>query len=85
MPMAPTSTAWQSSKVCTNWSEQGLRVAVANASSDFATGKPYAMEKPTGQSFVTDQYIVAAHGKAEREWPFIACSEGEFTEVSSPT
>lgn len=26
--------------------------------------------------------MVAAHGKAEREWPFIACSESNFTEVS---
>ncbi|KAH8670969.1 hypothetical protein BX600DRAFT_234335 [Xylariales sp. PMI_506] len=46
----------------------------------FATGKPYAMEKSNGQSFVTDQYVVAAHGKAEREWPFIACSDGSFTD-----
>ncbi|KAK8131454.1 RNA polymerase-associated protein RTF1 [Apiospora sp. TS-2023a] len=46
----------------------------------FTTGKPYAMEKKTGQTFVTDQYVVAAHGKAEREWPFIVCSESNFTE-----
>ncbi|KAK8098232.1 uncharacterized protein PG998_013718 [Apiospora kogelbergensis] len=46
----------------------------------FTTGKPYAMQKKTGQSFVTDQYVVAAHGKAEREWPFIVCSESDFTE-----
>ncbi|KAK7932350.1 RNA polymerase-associated protein [Apiospora marii] len=46
----------------------------------FTTGKPYAMEKKSGQPFVTDQYIVAAHGKAEREWPFIVCSESNFTE-----
>lgn len=29
-----------------------------------------------------DQYVIAAHGKAEREWPFIACSESNFTDVS---
>lgn len=46
----------------------------------FTTGKPYAMEKSNGHSFVTDQYLVAAHGKSEREWPFISCSDGEFTE-----
>ncbi|KAK7975681.1 hypothetical protein PG989_014144 [Apiospora arundinis] len=46
----------------------------------FTTGKPYAMQKKTGQNFVTDQYVVAAHGKAEREWPFIVCSESDFTE-----
>lgn len=27
--------------------------------------------------------MVAAHGKAEKEWPYIACSESPFTEVSS--
>ncbi|ORY59598.1 uncharacterized protein BCR38DRAFT_59954 [Pseudomassariella vexata] len=47
----------------------------------FATGKPYAMEKANGQTFVTDQYVVAAHGKSEREWPFIACSDSPFTEA----
>lgn len=26
--------------------------------------------------------MIAAHGKAEREWPYIACSESNFTEVS---
>jgi RNA polymerase-associated protein RTF1 len=39
------------------------------------------MEKSNGQTFVTDQYVIAAHGKAEREWPFIACSDSAFTEV----
>lgn len=39
------------------------------------------MEKANGQNFVTDQYVVAAHGKAERDWPFVACSDGAFTEV----
>ncbi|KAI0842435.1 plus-3-domain-containing protein [Hypoxylon sp. FL0890] len=47
----------------------------------FTQGKPYAMEKPNGQNFVTDQYIKAAHGKAEREWPFISCSDSQFTEA----
>lgn len=47
----------------------------------FTQGKPYAMEKPTGQNFVTDQYVKAAHGKAEREWPFISCSDSPFTEA----
>lgn len=31
--------------------------------------------------FVTDQYVKAAHGKAVREWPFISCSDSDFTEV----
>ncbi|KAI1502228.1 hypothetical protein F5X99DRAFT_380250 [Biscogniauxia marginata] len=47
----------------------------------FTKGKPYAMEKQNGQPFVTDQYIKAAHGKAERDWPFISCSDSPFTEA----
>ncbi|OTA70715.1 plus-3-domain-containing protein [Hypoxylon sp. EC38] len=47
----------------------------------FTQGKPYAMEKSNGQNFVTDQYVKAAHGKAEREWPFISCSDSPFTEA----
>ncbi|KAF3058209.1 RNA polymerase-associated protein RTF1 [Daldinia childiae] len=47
----------------------------------FTKGKPYAMEKSNGQNFVTDQYIRAAHGKSERDWPFISCSDSPFTEA----
>lgn len=47
----------------------------------FTEGRPYAMEAPNGRSFVTNQYTVLAHGKAEREFPFIACSDSAFTEV----
>ncbi|RYP67048.1 hypothetical protein DL771_007467 [Monosporascus sp. 5C6A] len=47
----------------------------------FSKGKPYAMEKANGQSFVTDQYVRAAHGKAERDWPFLMCSDSPFTEA----
>ena len=32
---------------------------------------------------VVDQYIKAAHGKAQREWPFITCSDRGFTEAST--
>ncbi|PYI08806.1 plus-3-domain-containing protein [Aspergillus sclerotiicarbonarius CBS 121057] len=47
----------------------------------FTEGKPYAMEGQNGRSFVTNQYAVLAHGKAEREFPFIACSDSPFTEA----
>lgn len=47
----------------------------------FTTGKPYQMEGANGKTFVTDQYAVVAHGKAEKEWPFIACSDSSFTET----
>ncbi|KAJ5594261.1 uncharacterized protein N7459_000469 [Penicillium hispanicum] len=46
----------------------------------FNTGKPYAMEAPNGRSFVTDQYAKLAHGKAVRDFPFIACSDSPITE-----
>ncbi|EEQ91438.1 hypothetical protein RJZ56_002258 [Blastomyces dermatitidis] len=47
----------------------------------FAEGKPYAMEGPNGRSFITTQYAVLAHGKAEREFPFIACSDSPITDA----
>lgn len=47
----------------------------------FTEGKPYAMETANGKHFVTTQYVRAAHGKSEKEWPFISCSNMGFTEV----
>ncbi|KAJ5162138.1 hypothetical protein N7492_007530 [Penicillium capsulatum] len=47
----------------------------------FNQGKPYAMEGPNGRPFITDQYAKLAHGKAERDFPFIACSDSSFTET----
>ncbi|KJZ79670.1 hypothetical protein HIM_01139 [Hirsutella minnesotensis 3608] len=52
------------------------RMAVIKA---FTTGKAYALTGPNGP-FVTDQYAKAAHGKAVKEFPFIAASSGKFTE-----
>jgi RNA polymerase-associated protein RTF1 len=49
--------------------------------SGFTSGKPYQMEGLNGKPFVTDQYAVVAHGKAEKEWPFIACSDSGFTDA----
>ena len=39
------------------------------------------MEGVNGKPFVTNQYAIVAVGKAEKEWPFIACSNSKFTEV----
>ena len=50
----------------------------------FTTSRPYALSGPNG-TFVTDQYVRAAHGKAIKEFPFIAASSGRFSEVSLPT
>ncbi|TKA58248.1 hypothetical protein B0A49_12903 [Cryomyces minteri] len=47
----------------------------------FAEGRPYAMEGHNGKSFITDQYAVVVHGSAEKEYPFIACSDSKFTEA----
>lgn len=46
----------------------------------FTNSRPYAINGPNG-SFVTDQYIKAAHGKAVKEFPFIAASSSKFTEA----
>lgn len=54
------------------------RIAVIKG---FTTGRPYALSGPNG-SFVTDQYVRGAHGKAIKEFPFIAASSGKFTDVS---
>ncbi|POR32620.1 RNA polymerase-associated protein [Tolypocladium paradoxum] len=45
----------------------------------FTTGRPYALVGPNGP-FVTDQYAKGAHGKAVKEFPFIAASSGKFTD-----
>ncbi|KID80277.1 RNA polymerase-associated protein [Metarhizium brunneum] len=45
----------------------------------FTTSRPYALTGPQGP-FVTDQYVRAAHGKAVKEFPFIAASSGKFTD-----
>lgn len=44
--------------------------------------KPYAITNEQGKQFVTSQYVRATHGKAERKWPFITCSDSKITEVS---
>ncbi|KAI9758902.1 MAG: hypothetical protein M4579_002713 [Chaenotheca gracillima] len=46
----------------------------------FVEGKPYAMNPPEGRAFVTNQYVSVAHGKAERVYPFIFCSEGPISD-----
>lgn len=58
------------------------RCTVADKSQGVTTGRPYAVENEQHKTIVTDQYVVAAHGKAEKDWPYIACSESPFTDVS---
>ncbi|MCJ1385882.1 hypothetical protein MMC17_009006 [Xylographa soralifera] len=45
----------------------------------FTEGRPYAIEGPNGKLFTTSQYVLVSVGKAEKEWPFIACSNCKFT------
>lgn len=47
----------------------------------FNEGRPYAMEGANGRTFITNQYAVVSHGKSEREFPFIACSDSTVTEA----
>jgi RNA polymerase-associated protein RTF1 len=47
----------------------------------FVEDRPYAMETSNGKQVKTTQYIRAAHGKSERNWPFITASDSAFTEV----
>lgn len=54
---------------------------VADSSAGFTEGRPYGMEGANGRTFATNQYAVLAHGKSEREFPFVACSDSPFTEV----
>ncbi|KAK0644511.1 hypothetical protein B0T16DRAFT_417801 [Cercophora newfieldiana] len=47
----------------------------------FKQGRPYAIPDQTGNQMVVDLYADAAHGKAQRDWPFISCSDSGFTEA----
>lgn len=47
----------------------------------FNVGKPYPMEGPNGKAFYTDQYVLVAHGKAEKEWPLNSCSDQKITDA----
>lgn len=42
------------------------------------------MPNRQGKQIVVEGYVKAAHGKAQREWPFIACSDSPFNEVLAP-
>jgi RNA polymerase-associated protein RTF1 len=45
------------------------------------TGQPYLVDaSPAVPPFYTDQYVLLAHGKAQKQWPFNNCSDSKFTE-----
>lgn len=45
----------------------------------FTEGKPYQLTGANGKTFTSDQYCILAHGRAEKPWPFLACSDSNFT------
>jgi RNA polymerase-associated protein RTF1 len=55
--------------------------ASTNTRTGFTEGKPYKLTTSNGRQFTTDQYALVAHGTAERPWPFLACSDGKFTDA----
>ena len=45
------------------------------------TGPPYLVDaSPAVPKFYTDQYVMLAHGKAQKQWPFNNCSDSQFSE-----
>lgn len=61
-----------------------MRLQCPNDLKGFVEDRPYAVETANGKHFKTTQYIRAAHGNSERNWPFITCSDSPFTEVCIP-
>lgn len=43
-------------------------------------GRPYAMIGTNGKPFLTNKYIIAAHGKATKSWSMLECSNSKFTD-----
>ena len=74
-----TCIEWRKSKVAEHtFACTGIRLLITVG---FMKGKPYTMEGQNGMNFMTDQYAIVAHGKAVKEWPFVACSDSKITEV----
>ena len=46
----------------------------------FTKGRPYAMVGTNGRPFPVETYLLAAHGKAEKQWTFLECSMSKFTD-----
>jgi RNA polymerase-associated protein RTF1 len=45
------------------------------------TGQPYLVDaSPAVPVFYTDQYVLCAHGKSQKQWAFNNCSDSKFTE-----
>ncbi|KAF2193806.1 hypothetical protein K469DRAFT_712633 [Zopfia rhizophila CBS 207.26] len=51
----------------------------------FATGKPYVFEGKNGAKVATDQYVIAQHGSAKKEYTFLYLSNQGFTEADLET
>lgn len=64
-------------RVCVGRDANGNQYRVSQIKG-IKTGKPYFMDIPNN-TFYTDQYIVSASGKVEKEWPFTHCSDSKIT------
>ncbi|KAG9245279.1 RNA polymerase II transcription elongation factor-like protein Rtf1p [Calycina marina] len=60
--------------------DKGLGIYRMAIVKGFTTDKPYANVGENGKVEKTTQHVLAAHGKAEKSWPFIVCSNDQFTE-----
>lgn len=56
-----------------------------DTSPGFKEGRPYGLDGPKGMKVYTDRYVYATIGKAEKEWQYVACSDGRFTEAELET
>jgi RNA polymerase-associated protein RTF1 len=64
-------------RVCIGQEKPGMNTYRLTQIKGVTTGKPYFMDIPNNP-FYTDQYVVLAHGKAEKEWPFTFCSDSKI-------
>lgn len=68
-------------RVCVGQDQPGHNVYRLCQIKRITTGKPYLLDAtPAVPKFYTDQYVVLAHGKLEKEWPFSFCSDSPFSE-----
>lgn len=66
-------------RVCVGQSQPGVNTYRLTQIKGFKTSKPYFMDIPNNP-FYTDQYVILANGKAEKEWPFTFCSDSKISE-----
>jgi RNA polymerase-associated protein RTF1 len=66
-------------RVCVGQNQPGVNTYRLTQIKGFKTGKPYFMDIPNNP-FYTDQHVILANGKAEKEWPFTFCSDSKISD-----